>query len=893
MGVHFNLVYFAPASGLNPKIMDLYNKNILKVTRQLFYSMKNKNSLDMVLSVNGFPLVTIELKNPLTGQNIEDAILQYKKDRDPKELIFQFNRRSLVHFAVDPDFAYMTTRLVGNKTYFLPYNKGYENGAGNPPNPDGYKTEYLWKGIWEKNSLLDIFGRFMHLEKKEKTEGGKRFVNEIMIFPRYHQLDAVSRIVFDVREHGVGQNYLVQHSTGSGKSITIAWLAHHFSSLHNRDDKLIFDSIIVITDRRLLDQQLQDTIYQFEHKQGVVQKIDKDSSQLAEALEAGVRIIITTLHKFPYVLEKVESLPDRNYAVIVDEGHRSQSGELASSLKEVLGSSDQEEDNEEYTYEDEIVKTLDKQGRQPNLSFFAFTATPKAKTLERFGVIDEEGKPNPFHLYSMRQAIEEGFILDVLKNYTTYKTYYKVAKMIEDDPKVDKKKGTRAIARFVSLHPHNIAQKTEVMIEHFNRVTRHKIGGKAKAMVVTSSRLHAVRYKKAFDKYIREHGYHDIDTLVAFSGTVKEKEIDKEYTETGMNGFSQDELRERFDTDQYNVLIVANKYQTGFDQPLLHTMFVDKKLSGITAVQTLSRLNRTHKGKHDTFVLDFVNEAEEIQEAYKPYYEQTIVEETSDPNLLTDLKYKLDDYNIYWHSELEKFNSVFYDPAKKDQAEAQGFLNAYLDPAVERYKGRDEEEQVDFKSTLTTFVRQYAFLLQIIPFKDIELHKLYSYGRFLLKKLPRENDAGSISLDNDVTLQYYRIEETFSGDNRISETAAIKGVTYAGSGRVDEEEEEVLSEIIKIFNEHFGADNFTEADKLFVDQIQEDMMNDETLAMQAKNNTKDNFRYVFDKAFIKKAMGRMNKNQKVFTKMMNDEDFQSAIKVYLLEQVYEGLQKTI
>ena len=889
-GIHFNLVYFAPASGLNPKIMELYNKNILKVTRQVYYSMKNNNSLDMVLSVNGFPLVTIELKNHLTNQNVENAKIQYKKDRDPKELIFQFNKRSLVHFAVDPDQAFMTTRLAGTKTFFLPYNQGFENGAGNPPNPNGYKTEYLWRKILQKDSLLDIFGRFMHLKKEEKIQDGQRQVNDTMIFPRYHQLDAVNRMVFDVNEHGVGKNYLVQHSTGSGKSITIAWIAHQLSSLHNRYDDLIFDSIIVITDRKILDQQLQDTIYQFEHKHGVVQKIDKDSSQLAKALETGAKIIITTLHKFPHILKKVGSLPERNYAVIIDEGHRSQSGELASSLKDVLANTAQEEATDNYTYEDEIVKTLDKQGRQPNLSFFAFTATPKAKTLERFGVLDEEGKPQPFHLYSMRQAIEEGFILDVLKNYTTYKTYYKVAKKIEEDPEVDKKKGSRAIARFVSLHPHNVAQKAEIMVEHFYRVTKSKIAGKAKAMVVTSSRLHAVRYKKAFDKYIRENGYHDMDTLVAFSGSVKEEDIDKEYTEAGMNGFSQDELREQFNTDDYHVLIVANKYQTGFDQPLLHTMFVDKKLSGIAAVQTLSRLNRTHKGKHDTFVLDFVNEAEEIQKSYKPYYEQTIVEETSDPNLLYDLKYKLDDYNVYWKSELDKFNSIFYDPSNKDKADAQGMLNAFLDPAVLRYKERSEEEQDDFKSTLTTFVRQYAFLLQIIPFKDVELHKLYSYARFLLKKLPKDINSGNISLDNDVTLEYYRIEETFSGDNRISETENISGVTHAGSGSRPEEEIESLSEIIKIFNDHFGADNFSEGDKLFVDQIQNDMMNDETLLTQAKNNSKDNFKIAFDKTFIKKAMGRMSKNEKVFTKMMNDEDFQSAIKVYLLEQVYEGLQ---
>lgn len=584
-GKLFRAAYFAPASGMNPETQALYAANKLTITRQLRYSAKHGNTLDVTLALNGIPLATLELKNPMTGQNWRHSVTQYKNDRDPSDLIFQFKKRTLVHFAVDTDEVYMTTRLSGRSTSFLPFNRGCGGGAGNPENPGGHKIAYLWEAVLERHSFLDILARFIHLQIEEKKLGGKRIKKETMIFPRYHQLDCVRKLVADAREHGTGTNYLIQHSAGSGKSNSIAWLAHRLSSLYDDQDERVFDSVIVVTDRVVLDQQLQNTIYQFEHKQGVVQKIDINSTQLAEALGSGMPIVITTLQKFPFVTEKMGDLPMRRYAVVVDEAHSSQGGETATELKGVLaGAAIKEEARAKAEeeglpdYEEEILKTMAKRGHQPNISFFAFTATPKYKTMEVFGTclpagtapgadLSTEkagGKPNAFHLYSMRQAIDEGFILDVLQNYTTYKTYYRLIKSIEDDPQVDKRKAARALARFMSLHPHNIAQKTEVMVEHFRHFTMHKIGGKAKAMVVTSSRLHAVRYKQAFDKYIKDKGYTGIKTLVAFSGTVIDPDAaGVEYTEPSMNVDSkgkhikEKELPERFGTEEYQVLLVA------------------------------------------------------------------------------------------------------------------------------------------------------------------------------------------------------------------------------------------------------------------------------------------------------------------------------------------------
>ncbi|MGD0234554.1 MAG: type I restriction endonuclease [Syntrophorhabdales bacterium] len=898
-GKLFHVAYFAPASGLNPETQKLYAANRLTVTRQLRYSNKHNNTLDLVLSLNGIPVATAELKNPMTGQTWKSAIYQYQNDRDPYDLIFRFKKRTLVHFAVDPDEVYMTTYLNGKSTRFLPFNMGNGTGAGNPENPNGYKTHYLWEYIWQRDSFLDILARFIHLQIEEKKIGGKKIKQETMIFPRYHQLDCVRKMVANAGEKGVGHNYLIQHSAGSGKSNSIAWLAHRLSSLHDKADEKVFDSVIVITDRLVLDQQLQNTIYQFEHKQGVVQKIDEDSTQLANALSAGTPIIITTLQKFPFVTEKIGELPARRYAVIVDEAHSSQSGESATELKGVLaGAAIKEEAKAKAQeeglpdYEEEILRTMAKRGKQPNISFFAFTATPKYKTLEVFGLPGPDGKPHPFHLYSMRQAIEEHFILDVLKYYTTYKTYYRLIKSIEDDPEVDKKKAARALARFLSLHPHNIAQKTEVMVEHFQHFTRHKIGGRAKAMVVTSSRLHAVRYKQAFDKYIAEKGYKDLKTLVAFSGIVIDPDTGKDYTEVGMNlRIKEKELPEKFDSDEYQVLLVAEKYQTGFDQPLLHTMYVDKRLSGIQAVQTLSRLNRTHQGKEDTFILDFVNETQEILDSFQPYYEVTSVGEQAEPQQLYELQAKLDGQQVYYKAEVEEFAKVFYKPKHNQTPADHAKMNACLDPAVNRFKQLDEERQEEFRGWLVAYRNLYSFLSQIIPFQDSDLEKLYSYIRFLLTKLPPRNGGPAYSFEDEIAIKYYRLQKISEGslDLEAGKGGEVSGPTEVGSGLSHKEKIE-LSRLIDILNERFGTD-FKPGDQLFFDSVREDAVADPALRQAAMANTEENFGYVFLKALEGIFIDRMEQNEEITAKYLNEREFKEIVGQKLLKQVYEQIRK--
>ncbi len=898
-GKLFRVAYFAPASGLNPETQKLYVANRLTITRQLYYSNKHNKSLDLAICLNGIPVATAELKNPMTGQTWRSAIHQYKTDRDPKDLIFQFKKRSLVHFAVDTDEVYMTTRLAGKSTYFLPFNLGDGNGAGNPENPGGYKTAYLWEAILERDSFLDILARFIHLQIEVKKVGGKSIKKETMIFPRFHQLDSVRKLVSSARDNGVGNNFLIQHSAGSGKSNSIAWLAHRLSTLYNDQDDKIFDSIIVITDRLVLDQQLQNTIYQFEHKSGVVQKIDIDSTQLAEALSTGVPIVITTLQKFPYVTEKIGALPDRKYAVIIDEAHSSQGGESATELKGVLAgeaikkeAKAKAEEEGLPDYEEEILRAMAKRGKQPNISFFAFTATPKYKTMEVFGNVEPDGNPLPFHLYSMRQAIEEGFILDVLKHYTTYKTYFRLIKAIEDDPEVDKKKAARALARFMSLHPHNIAQKTEVMVEHFRYFIQHRIRDRAKAMVVTSSRLHAVRYKQAFDKYIAEKGYEGIKALVAFSGTVQDPDIPgKEYTEVGMNkGIKEKELPERFDSNEYQVLLVAEKYQTGFDQPLLHTMYVDKRLAGIQAVQTLSRLNRTHPGKEGTFVLDFVNETQEIIDAFQPYYEQTTVGERAEPRQLYELQARLDAQQVYYKAEIEEFAKIFYKPTAKQMPTDHAKMNACIDPTVNRFNQLDEETQEEFRKVLVAYRNLYSFLSQVIPFRDSDLEKLYSYIRFLLSKLPKGPRGPVYHFDDEVALKYYRLEKISEGELILEKSKKwdISGPTSVGTGASHSETID-LSELIDILNDRFSTD-FKPADQLFFDSIREDAVADPELRQVAVANTMENFGYVFSKTLEDLFIDRMEQNEEIAAKFMNEKDFQQVVGKTLLKQVYEQIR---
>ena len=894
-GKKIEVATFRPAHGLNPDILTRYGMNRLTLTRQVKFAVGEDKSIDMLLSVNGLPVATVELKNPLTAQTVEHAVAQYR-NRDPKHRLFQFKRRALIHFAADPDQVYMTTRLAGKDTVFLPFNRGNHGGAGNPENPGGYRTAYLWEEVWQRDSFLDILGRFAHVFTEEKQVAGKVVTREIVIFPRYHQLDSVRKMEAAARKEGPGQSYLVQHSAGSGKSNSIAWLAHRLSTLHGTNDEKVFDSVVVITDRRVLDRQLQDTIFQFEHKVGVVARIDENSTQLAEALAAGTPIIITTLQKFPFVTEKIGQLPKRSYAVIVDEAHSSQSGEGARQLKEVLGAKTLEEaekeeaDTGEETYEDRLVRVMQSRGPQKNLSFFAFTATPKAKTLEVFGHKGPDGKPAPFHLYSMRQAIEEGFILDVLRTYTTYKTFYKLAKAIEDDPKVSKKQATRQLARFLSIHPYNIAQKTEVMVEHFRTSVRHRIGSKAKAMVVTSSRLHAVRYMQAFQKYLAEKGYKDIGVLVAFSGAVQDPDVETlSYTEVGMNkGIKEGELPGRFASDEFQILLAANKFQTGFDQPLLHTMYVDKRLSGVQAVQTLSRLNRIAPGKEDTFVLDFVNEAEEIQRSFQPYYEQTIVAETADPNRLYELQNQLEAAQVFSSAEVEGFCKVFFAPKEKKSVTDQAQMYGYLNPGVDRFVALDEEKQEEFRSALKGYVGLYSFLSQVMPFSDPDLEKLYAFARFLQLKLPLDPRKDPLDLQGEVALNYYRLDKYSEGGINLSmaEAIPIYGPMEVGS-RKGKDDEAPLSEIIEILNDRFGT-NFTKADQLFFDQLTEKAGSDEEVVQKARANAFDNFALSIRERFLDLMIERLDENDGLVARYMNEPEFQNVAFRELAKRIYEG-----
>ena len=768
-GKTFRLAFFKPAHGLNEEALARFGRNELSVTRQARCHPGKGDELDLLFALNGVPVATCELKNPMTGQTWRHAVAQYREDRDPDAPLFRFQKRALVHFAADPGEVHMTTRLAGEDTRFLPFNRGSHPGSvrcgkGNPAHPSGYPTGFFWQEVLERERFLDIVGSYLFVETREEkvqdAKGARTVKREAVVFSRYHQLDAVSKLVEQARADGPGRNYLVQHSAGSGKTNSISWLSHRLASLHTTSDRKVFDCVVVITDRRVLDRQLQDAIYQIEHAQGVVRAIDQDSRQLAEALADGTKIVITTLQKFPFVMRGLlrvasadsvddateaeralaaewrETIAGRRYAVIVDEAHSSQTGESAREMKAILGERAQAADSEDGDWQDGLNAVVESRGPQPNLSFFAFTATPKGKTVELFGRPGPSGKPEPFHVYSMRQAIEEEFILDVLRHYIDYDAYYRLVKQAEDDPDLPKRKTAVALAKFMTLHPHNIEQKTEVIVEHFQNHVRHRIGGRAKAMVVTSSRLHAVRYMQAFTRYIAKHGYEEeVRPLVAFSGTVHDSDTGEEFTEPGMNTdvvtgkrISEAALPERFASPDYQILLVAEKYQTGFDQPLLQAMYVDKRLDGVQAVQTLSRLNRNAPGKGPPFVLDFVNDPEDIRKAFAPYYDRTELLAVSDPHQLETLKHQLNSSQVYYQSEVEAFAKVFYLPPAKQRPDDHARLEAQLQPAVDRFHTLDKDEQTAFRDRLGAFVGLYAFLSQIIPYGDSDLERLSSYG---------------------------------------------------------------------------------------------------------------------------------------------------------------------
>jgi type I restriction enzyme, R subunit len=885
-GCKFKLAYFRPASGLNKETRRLHAANLFSVVRQLRYSEKNEKSLDLVLFLNGIPIFTAELKNPLTGQTVIDAIRQYKTDRDPREPLLAYGR-CLAHFAVDPDLVYVSTQLAGPKTRFLPFNRGKFGGAGNPPvspTQKGYATAYLWEETWARDSVLDLIRQFIH-EVEEEDDKGRKSGKRFLIFPRYQQLDAVRRMVEHARAHGAGQRYLIQHSAGSGKSFTIAWLAHRLATLHDASDRRVFDSIVVITDRRVLDRQLQTTMRQFEQTLGVVENIDTTSRQLKQALESGKTIIVTTLQKFPVIAKEIGELPGKRFAIIVDEAHSSQSGESTKSLKSVLASSSLEEaeaqeagaETPEEELENTILAEMEKRGRLPNLSTFAFTATPKPRTLELFGTRRADGKFEAFHLYSMRQAIEEGFILDVLANYTTYKAYWRLLKKIEDDPRYDKKKAEYLLKSFVELHSHAIGEKVRIVVDHFAAEVQNEIAGKAKAMIVTRSRLHAVRYRLAVDKYLKERGY-PFKALVAFSGTVQDGA--QSYTEAGMNGFSEKQTAKTFERSEYRFLIVANKFQTGFDQPLLHTMYVDKKLGGVNAVQTLSRLNRTlPPEKKGTMVLDFANEADVIKEAFEPYYETTLLSEETDPNLLYEIQGRLASFPVYTEADVDQFAKVYFDPkATQDQ------LYAVLAPIVGRFPELSEEERHDFRGQLNDYVRLYGFLAQVLTFADTDLEKLYVFARHLRRLLPADRIELPREVQQNIDMESYRIQETGSGKIALERKAGVLDPqSTKGKYGMAPEEIEPLSRIIAELNERFGL-NLGPEHRVTLGQLMERLDSDAGLDASARVNTRENVRLTFDQKVEQVIQEIVDSNFELYKRITDDLAFGEMIKNYLFDQ---------
>ena len=916
------MAYFAPNSTLNETSQQQYDANIVKITRQVITEYNER--IDMVISVNGIPVSTIELKNEMsaTGWTVEDAKYQYRKERNPQGKLFEFKKRALVHFAVDTQEVYMTTKLEGENTRFLPFNRGFNDGKGNLPVENDVRTAYLWREVLRKDSLMELIGRFLHLsreERKIRTDSGFRYItSESMIFPRFHQLDAVRKLIAHTKTHGAGKNYLIQHSAGSGKSNTIAWLAHHLASLHNADDEKIFNSVIIVTDRVVLDRQLQETVAQFEQTDGVVQKIDKDTHQLTAALAANVPIIITTIQKFPYVMHSIQTkakqgehisldTEGKRFAVIVDEAHSSQTGETAGELRQVLNKSgieaaiaaeflDLEEDEQaDIEVQKNILREQFKRSRQDNLSFFAFTATPKWKTLALFDEPNKQGE-TPFHSYSMKQAIEEGFILDVLANYATYKQYFRLLRTADSDIELPKHKAKKELMRFVNLHPSVISQKVEIIIEHFQSVTRHKIGGYAKAMVVTSSREAAVRYKLAFDEYIAEKGYEGIKSLVAFSGKViLPEQTEKEYSEPSMNGgIKETELPEQFDSDNYQVLLVADKYQTGFDQPLLHTMFVDKVLSGVQAVQTLSRLNRTAKGKEDTFVLDFVNDHEAIYDAFKPYYQRTALGDIPSDEKLASLGNTLDEWKIYTQSDIDEFANIWFSGRTTPTNNEHKRLNAIIDKAIEKYQHisddpeHNEEQQKLFKSQLQSYLNLYLFVSQILPYADSIHEKRYVYLKALMMKLPRGKQSEKLDLSKMAILQYYRLQQIGEGSIKLNEGEAEpqKGSTDVGTGQVSLTEE--LDKLIKELNEAFTTE-FTLADQLFFESVEKFARENPDIVDAANNNPLSSFMDYFNTRIDDLLVGLFEQFGESVAKVLNNPQIKHKVCRRLAKQIYENV----
>ncbi len=911
-GITFRVCYFKPESSLNDTAAERYARNRIDCCRQWYYSADSKKSVDMVLTVNGIPVFAFELKNQYTGQNVENAKRQWMYDRDPREICFQFNKRILGYFCVDHTEVWMTTKLAGKDTYFLPFNQGsngagQDGGKGNPSNPDGYPTAYLWEQVFQKDSMMDILQKFLHLQVKEEnkllSDGTVKAVQKkTLIFPRYHQLDVVRKLLADVSAHGAGRNYLIQHSAGSGKSNSIAWTAYRLASLHNQDNRPVFSSVVVVTDRTVLDAQLQETISGFEHTLGAVETIgeNKTSKDLRDALNAGVRIIVTTLQKFPVIFQEVDKAAGRCFAIIVDEAHSSQTGSAALKLKTALADTEEAlreyaelegKAEEELDPDDKLMHEIISQGRHKNLSFFAFTATPKDKTLELFGTEHEDGSFHPFHIYSMRQAIEEKFILDVLQNYMTYETCFKIAKTMDDNPDLPASRAAKVIRRYQELHPYNISQKSQIIVETFRETTRHKIGGRGKMMVVTSSRLAAVRYFHEVKRYIESQKYDDVEVLIAFSGAVQDG--DEEYTEPKLNTrrdgshIAEAQTKAEFH-ENFNVLIVAEKYQTGFDEPLLHTMIVDKKLKSVKAVQTLSRLNRIYPGKEDTFVLDFVNSQENILAAFQPFYQETMLKEEVNVDLIYQTQKELRGYGIYSDADIEAFAKEYFKPGKQD-FKAMGRMSSVLSPVADRYNSKTVDERYQFRRQARSLVKWYSYISQVVRMFDKDLHKEFVFCSYLLNLLPAEA-VDMVDLEGKLKLEYYKLQKTFEGIITLQEE---KGVYEAAKqkGAAGHDQKEPLDEIIEKINEKYkGA--FTEGDRVLLTALHRKLIGNKKLASMAKTSDPQIFREsIFPKAFGDAAQDSYVEAQDTYTALFENQAKYNAIMYALAEIIYRELRR--
>lgn len=889
------LMYTKPATDYNKELVEKYENNIFSVMQEVYPN--DKERVDLVIFLNGLAIIALELKSEFRGQNVEDAIKQYTEDRDPKSRLFLWKAGCFVCFAMDTSEVMMTTKLDRTKTFFLPFNKGrgegIYTGKGNPETEDGLPVSYMWEEVLTKNSILDLINKFIFIERKEEEdEDGKIKIKETVIFPRFHQLDLIRKLLSDVKVNKTSENYLIQHSAGSGKTNSIAWLAHRLVSLHDADNKVIYDTTIIVTDRVVVDRQLQKAVMTLEHALGLIKVMDDScsSQDLKVALEGNTKIVATTIQKFPYIVDELKNLKNKNFAVIIDEAHSSTAGKNMQAVTQSLGS----EDNEFEDEDDFIIDQIKRSGKQSNVSMFAFTATPKPTTLRMFGRLNKNGNYEAFHLYSMKQAIEEGFILDVLQNYTTYKTMYRINKEVKDDPELKTSDAKRQIARFVELHDTNITQRIHIIIEHFRNTVMEKLGGQAKAIVVTSSREAAVKYTKAFEEYVKSHGYEGIHALVAFSGKVTLDDDEKIYTEIGMNQMSEDKVPDAFDSDAYNVMIVANKYQTGFDQKKLSAMYVIKKLRGVNAVQTLSRLNRVCPPFDKTvFVLDFTNDYEDIKNAFAPYYTTTLLASDLSANKIKDLLTSIEAYNIIDPLYVDEVNEIVFKKRKGSiTSKEMAALQLRIKKAKIELERYSEHDQKEFIAKLKNFKRFYEYLIQVSCFEDFDVHKYYIYISYLLNLVTPGTGGIRVDIRDKVKADNFQQVKgkTHNDEKQISKP--IVKLPVADPIDLGEENKKRLSEIIADINAKTGSKYDVDVATTAAMQIRDIMMKSDELRTSAKNNSEKDFKFSYFSNVEDALIEGLGQNQGFFGYLLDHPDAQKEVLGIFMSEIYKSLRKS-